>query len=205
MDTAQVKIQKTRAAIKAVLALSGKRISRTQLVKLVYLADNSFHESTGKTITGRTYTWDRFGPNAVGNAIVAEADKLVFDSDIRMRSSETIYGSHKYEYWIEDPKSSIETIMSCFNDGERQVLTDVVKQYKNLPLPTLVKMSKKTHPFSESQQYDLLDLQQDQKAMSVRTQLASSGEFIEETELGFKEADEGDWVWEEDLDTFTTS
>ena len=65
----RVDIPKTRTVIQGILGLLGTRVSRTALVKLVYLSDNRFFESTGRTITGNAYMWDHYGPNAVSHAI----------------------------------------------------------------------------------------------------------------------------------------
>ena len=48
--TAPELIEKTEIVVQGFLALLGKRISRTQIVKLVYLADNLFYEATGKPL-----------------------------------------------------------------------------------------------------------------------------------------------------------
>lgn len=193
-------IRKTRAVIQGILALKKSRASRTELVKLVYLADNRFYESTGRTITGNLYMWDHYGPNAVGNAIVSEADQLVRLGALRMATGPSMYGGETYWYWIDDPSTTWENAAPALDEGERQVVMDIVRQYGKLSLKSLVSESKQTQPFKDAQQYDPLRLLQNEKAAEMRKLLQSSGAFLEEGRMALKEADEEKWVWDEELD-----
>ena len=59
-----------------VLGNVGGRVPATKLVKLVYLTDYIHFQHFGETITGLTYQWDHYGPNAIGHAIVTSAEKF---------------------------------------------------------------------------------------------------------------------------------
>ncbi len=193
-------IRKTRAVIQGILALKKSSVMRTELVKLVYLADNRFYESTGRTITGNLYMWDHYGPNAVENAIVSEADQLVRSGLLRMVSQPSKYGGESYLYWMDDPSAAWKDAAPALDEGERQVLMEIVHQYSGLNLESLVSESKKTQPFKDAQQYGRLRLRQNEKAAELRGRLESSGGFLEEARMGLKDADEGRWVWDEELD-----
>ena len=199
--TAGVDIPKTRAAIQGILALAGRKTGRTELVKLIYLADNSFYESTGRTITGNAYMWDHYGPNAVSQAIASEADNLASFGKVRMAASPSIYGGRAFYYWVDDSDGTWGTIEYSLDTGECQILIDVAKRFGKLSLGALVRRSKETRPFSNARQYDLLTLEQDDGAKEMRQRLASSGDFLEEVELGFRDADEGNWVEDDELDS----
>ncbi len=65
------------------------------------------------------------------------------------------------------------------------------------------KTPKATRPFVKVQQYDILQLEQSERARKAQEQIDSCGEFIEEVKLGLKDSAEGRWVRDEDLDMFT--
>jgi hypothetical protein len=201
--TKSEQIAKTRAAVQGLLALLRKKVGRTELTKLLYLADNLFYESRGRTITGNTYMWDHYGPNAVSNAVISEADELVIRGVIRMAIRPSAYGGSAYEYWVDAPNETWEDVASRLDAGECQVLMDIVNQFRRTPLSSLIKHAKATPPFVKAQQYDILQLEQIERASEMQKQMDSCGELIEEVKLGLKDTEEGHWVWDEDLDTFT--
>lgn len=203
--TKSEQITKTRAAVQGVLALLRRKVGHTELTKLIYLADNRFYESVGRTITGNTYMWDHYGPNAVSSAVISEADELVNQGVMRMAIRPSAYGGPAYEYWVDAPNETWEDVASILDAGECQVLIDIVKQFRRTTLASLIKYAKATRPFVKVQQYDILQLEQSERARKAQKQLDSCGEFIEEVKLGLKDAEEGHWVWDEDLDMFTRS
>ena len=202
----RVQIDKTRAVIRGMLALlAKKKVGRTELVKLVYLCDNRFYESSGRTITGNTYMWDHFGPNAVGDAIANEANEMANSGSIRMAVRGSIYGGSAYDYGVDDPSDAWLTVEDTLDVGERQVLKDIAKTFGRRTLQSLIKFSKDTRPFASAQQYGILKVEQDKRAQEVRNRLDSSGEFLEEAEMGFQDAEAGSWVSDDELDSFTKS
>ena len=194
-------VEKTRVVIQGFLALLGKKILRTELVKLVYLADNAFYESTGRTITGNGYMWDHHGPNAIGSAIVSEANELANLGTIRMAERLSMYGGDAYQYWIDNPNYAWEIVVSRLDAGERQILMDVVNKFGELNMSSLVKRSKETQPFINAQQYDVLQLKQNENAAKLIKKLDAVGEFLEEVESGLEDAEKGQWVWDEELNS----
>lgn len=174
-------------------------MGRTELVKLVYLADNRFYESTGRTITGVTYMWDHYGPNAVGHAIASEADRLVSAGLVRMSVRRSVYGGDSFQYRVDDSEEAWRAASKPLDEGERQVLMDIVKQFGKLPVASLVGESKRTPPFRNARQYGLLALEQDRHAEELREEFGSNGQFLEEGTIGLRDADEGRWVAAEDL------
>ncbi len=190
--THQEQITKTRAVVRGMLSLSGRKLHRTELVKLIYLADNRFFESTGRTITGNTYMWHHYGPNSVGHAITSEANMLVDAGAIRVTVSESMYGGESFRYWVDDPSKEWMDINSTLDAGERQVLMDIINQYGNMSIQGLVGESKRTAPFEGAQQYQLLEMKQDANAKKLRAKLGSSGDFLEEAAVSIEEAITGE-------------
>ncbi|MCH8310586.1 MAG: SocA family protein [Chloroflexi bacterium] len=201
----QVHIQKTRDTILGMLALLDRKVGRTELVKLVYLSDSRFFESTGRTITGITYMWDHYGPNAVGHATANEADQMVNEGSVRVEIRPSMYSGYAYDYWVENPSEVWRSVESSLDPGERQILMDTVRKFGQLSLDSLIDHSKKTRPFADAKQYQVLALRQDESMKGIAQTLDSSGEFLEEVELSFADADAGRWVRDEDLDAFTES
>ena len=201
----QSSIEKTRATIRTLLSILGKKVGRTVLVKLVYFADNGFYQSTGRTITGNLYMWDHHGPNAVGHAIANEADKLAACGVIRMAVGQSIYGGPSFQYWVDDPRAEWRDASALLDDGERQILLDVAKRFRRSTMASIVKRSKDTTPFANAEQYDVLNLEEEGTAKQATRKLEGQGAFLEEVALGLDEAEAGDWVWDDQIDSFTTS
>ena len=200
-DTAAKKqLLKTRAAILGILALMGRKTQRTKLVKLIYLADNTFFESLSRTLTGNIYMWDHYGPNAVGNAIVGEADAMVNSGELRMSVHTSAYGGDTYEYWVDSPDEVWRRVQGDLDAGESQILMDVVREYGRLNVNSIVKRSKETYPFVGAKQYGLLKMQQSRRAQEVQRMLASNGEFMEEAAIGIREAQAEVWGLEETVE-----
>ena len=192
------KLRKTRAAIVCVLsALGRKKVHRTKLVKLVYLADNKFFESAGRTLTGNTYMWDHYGPNAVGNAIVGEANELVDRGVLRMSTGASVYGGGAYRYWVDNPEDAWRFASDGLDAGELQVVMEIVREFGGLNVGSVVRESKMTRPFANAEQYSIIEMEQSPRARELREALASDSGFMEEAEIGIREAHAGVWGMEE--------
>lgn len=141
--------------IMAVLQANGAPIHRTKLVKLVYLIDELFYQHFGRTMTGLSYMWDEFGPNAVGNAIVKEADSLANQGNVRIEPYANIYGETSYLYSLEQGKADLAEKVP---QNERYVIRDVVAHYRKHGVRDIVRVSKQTEPFKNAEQYSLLKM-----------------------------------------------
>ncbi len=190
---------KTRTAIKALLALTGRRTGRTKLVKLVYLADNRFYESLGRTTTGTQYLWDHYGPNAVDNAIVDVADQLAGKGEI-CRAASVSDGTDRFQYWVDDPNAVWAQAACSLNDGERQVLMDIARKYGRYTATDLTSLSKRTPPFANAQQYDKLEFTQSDRAIELQKKLAAAPGLSEEVRKGLADLDAGRWIWDDELE-----
>ncbi|MFC1939978.1 Panacea domain-containing protein [Chloroflexota bacterium] len=171
-------IDKVRAAIMAVIETSDVPVHRTRLVKLIYLADNLYYEHFGETITGLRYMWDNFGPNAISDAIVIEAGNLVQDEYTCMKTGTSMYGSESYLYSMGPKKMEIpDEVLSPF---ERHILLDTVNRFKGKPLGQVVAASKKTKPFREVGQYEVLDMSQSSDYQSLLNSITSDNKIMSE-------------------------
>jgi len=159
--------RKLEAAILTVLQEMGTPVHRSKLVKLIYLAENMFYEHFGRTITGLGYMWDDYGPNAVSNAIVKEAQKLVQRDFVCMKTGTSIYGTENYLYSLGPEKTNIERLTESLEPLERYVLIDTVKRYRDYNVTKIVAASKGTIPFKKARQYQVLQMEQSSEYVSL--------------------------------------
>ena len=192
-------IDKIEVVVQGFLGLLGKRVSRTQMVKLVYLADNLFYESTGRTITGTQYVWDHYGPNAVDNRIADTTDQLASEGEV-CRVLGSYKGSHIFNYWVNDPHATWRKAASELSDGERQIVRDIARKYGRYNAFDLANLSKKTRPFKNARKYEILHFKRNERAKELQNLLASSEDFLEEAKLGFEDLEAGRLVWANELD-----
>lgn len=192
-------IDKIELVIQGFLALLDKRVSRTQIVKLVYLADNLFYESTGRTITGNQYVWDHYGPNSLGDVISNTTDELVGEGEV-CRVVGSYKGSHTYNYWVSDARTTWRNIASALSEGERQIVLEVVRKYGRYNASDLARLSKKTKPFEDARQYELLRFKRNERAKELQDMLSASPDFLEEVRLGFEDLEAGRLVWADEVE-----
>ena len=177
-------MSKTMAVISLVLEEMGEPVHRTKLVKLVYLADTLFYEHFGETITGLGYMWDDFGPNAISNAIVKEADKLVQEDYACMKIGMSIYGSENYMYSSGLKKLGIPD--KLLNQLEKRVIKDIVERYRNYSITQIVAASKRTEPFKIAHQYEVLEMKQSSEYQELVKIIKSDAKLMAEIHEGIR-------------------
>ena len=181
--------EKIKAVILTVLQESREPVHRTKLVKLIYLADNLFYEHFGKTITGLGYMWDNFGPNAISNAIVKEADELVDEDFVCIKVSPNIYGSESYLYSVGLNKTDMaEKVLEPI---EKKFILDIVEQYKSYSVDDIVRVSKNTKPFGRAKQYQVLNMAKSSKYQDLLDKIRSDSKVMAGITEGMKKASEG--------------
>lgn len=195
------RIDKIHLSIQGLLALLDKPAGRTQIVKLVYLADNRFYECVGRTLTGKAYIWDHYGPNDADDSITAAADALAECGRIVRTPAVSWSGWNTFRYSVKSPISAWQEVARHLNAGEQQILRDIAKQYGHITNATkLAEASKQTAPFENAKQYERLQFKQSERAIELQNMLASNPDFLEEVRLGLADEDEGRWIWDDELD-----
>lgn len=165
----QIHIDKTHMAVQGILALLKSQAGRMQIVKLVYLADNRFYEYTGRTITGCKYFWDRYGPNATNHAITEAADYLSEKGKVRRTPAVSWSGWNTFRYWVGDPLSAWSEVASYLDEGEQQILCDIVNEYGHITNATqLSVLAKQTEPFRNARQGEPLRFKQNERAIELQ-------------------------------------
>lgn len=138
-----------------ILERSGGPVHSTKLVKLVYLVDYLYYQNFGTTITGFTYMWDHYGPNAVGNGIIEEAGRLVRSGALRVNTYPNSHGGHTVDYSVAQadrfarPPTPAELIIG-----------DVLAQYGSMSVEEITQAAKKTAPFQSAVEYGRLNMTQ---------------------------------------------
>ena len=165
-----------QAAILTVLEEMGMPVHRTKLVKLVYLAENIFYEHFGRTITGLGYMWDDHDPNAISNAIVKEAQKLVQRDFACMKTGTSMYGGENYLYSLGLKKTDMAKRL--LEPMERQVLLDTVKRYRNYSVSQIVAASKRTAPFKGVRQYQVLRMERSSEYVALVERLGKDPKVV---------------------------
>ena len=171
-------MSKSMAVIWMILKELGEPVHRTRLVKLTYLADNLFYEHFGKTITGLCYMWDDYGPNAISNAIVKEAEKLVDQDYACMNVGTSIYGSESYIYKFGPKEMKIDD--ELLSQLERHVISDVVERYRGYNISQIIAASKKTEPFKKAHQYEVLKMNQSSEYLRIKEAIENNTELMAE-------------------------
>jgi hypothetical protein len=188
---------KMMAAIMIVLEELGTPVHRTKLVKLIYLAENLFYEHEGSTITGLGYMWDNYGPNAISNAIVKEADKLVGEDFACVKTGNSMYGGENYLYSLGPKKT--DKHKSLLSPFEIQVLRDTVRRYRDHSVQAIVSASKKTTPFKNTRQYDILEMKISPAYTRLIEILKGDAEFLSTIAGGVKVGAEAEGVTLEEV------
>ena len=143
------------AVILTLLVAIKRPTPATKLVKLVYFVDYIYFRHYGRTLTGFQYQWDNFGPNALGHAIVAEAENLVLKDKVKVTLERNIYGG------ITGKFSQVPgAVIPGLSPEAELVIQDVIQQYGHLSVQSITAKSKRTAPFKDSVQYQLLTMEQ---------------------------------------------
>ena len=140
-------------------------ITRTELVKLVYLVDYFYAQHTeGQTLSGLRYFWDNHGPNAIGNEIVKRADVMeLMEGTIQSYEAVTSMGNSKFLYQAKDD-SAVQPIDAGLAES---VISEVVRSCGPLGWKGLTALSKRTRPMRGISQGDWLDLTPDPRNRQV--------------------------------------
>jgi hypothetical protein len=149
---------KIHAVIVAILRAHERPVHRTKLVKLIYLVDELCYRLLGHTLTGLEYEWSHHGPNAVGNAIIGEADKLAARHIVHISPGQSAYGGESFLYELEN--NSLEPDEEQLTAIESYLIDDVVLHYLKTGVTEITKISKQTEPFQEATQYQVLKMKE---------------------------------------------
>ena len=137
-------MEKLEAAIEYVLRKSRRRLTRTEIVKYLYLADLSHFERYGRTLTGLDYSYYYYGPF---NRDILNALERMDGKSIRETSHVADDGS---EYYLYEPVGRIPS-SDALSKEERAILNSVIVKWRGRPLRELLKyVYDKTEPMRKA-------------------------------------------------------
>lgn len=149
------------------------KVPATKLVKLFYLCDYVYFQHFGETMTGLTYQWDHYGPNAMGHQIISVAEQ---HDGVNFVSRKTFDRETKYF-------SKVNSVSPPpLRAQEEMVLADVLFQFGTLNTPTITAATKAIKPFQIATQYDILKMERQFPAVEASA---------EDVENHFREMDSG--------------
>ncbi len=156
------------------LCALGKDIVRTKFVKMTYLLDNIHFEQTGQIMTGFTYHWDYYGPNAVGNAIVDTLTKLSEKGSVCETHRLTPYENYANYYRCIDVDANVLPL----SESDWIYIQGIVKRYGTMSRPQVVSESKKTLPMQQVNQFDILEFRQNSNNERLRQAFQNDSDFV---------------------------
>jgi len=183
------------AVLLALLSIIGRQVLRTKLVKMTYLLDNLSFEQRGHTMTGFTYHWDHFGPNAVGNAIMHRLSVLCSKGMVRDTQKLTPFENYANYYKIDgkvDPAN-----LSLTSDDWVYIHT-IVRLYGPLSRQQVVSASKQTAPVQKADQYDILKFEHNPAVESTKHAFFENEHLVHQTKKAI-ETDSSDRISLEEL------
>lgn len=168
---------KLESLLLGLLYALGTNVYRTKLVKITYLIDEANYRLRGNTITGLTYIWDNYGPNAESNDIVATLDRLAADGRVTMTRVRNYYGSPAYRYELARDTDITNLHLT---DADWLEIQAAVQKYKDKSVGYITRASKATEPVQRAGQYDTLDFRQD-TSLYITDEEITNDPFLQET------------------------
>lgn len=144
---------------------------------MTYLIDEANYRLRGSTITGLTYVWDNYGPNAESNDIVATLDRLAASGQVTMTRVRNYYGSPAYRYEIT---KGIDAADLHLTDSDWLEIQAAVQNYKHRNVDYITRASKATEPVKRAGQYDTLEFSQD-TSLNITDEEIADDPFLQET------------------------
>ena len=161
--------RKLQAVLLGILHILGKGSYHTKLVKMVYFVDEANSRLCGETVTGLTYIWDSYGPNAENNEIVKTLDDLeyagVLDSMLHLYPN-----AEGHYYKLAESLDPSELDLTA---DDWAGIQSVVRTYGGMNARTIARVSKQTRHFEQAEQYDTLCLQRDPALQVTKKEIAN--------------------------------
>lgn len=167
-------MERGEAVILGVLSRLKSPVGRTKFVKLVYLADNCHSEQLGRSLTEFSYCWDEFGPNAVGNQIVALLGNLTRQGQVVMTERQTPYGDSEYRYAVT---RSVDADLPLSAE-DWLFINAVAHEYGGKSLAAVKRAAYETAPMQGVQQFDVLELKENSDIKHRHERILSNERFM---------------------------
>ncbi len=164
-------MERSEAALLALLFSLGKKALRTQIVKLTYLMDESNFRMRGATLTGFTYHLDNYGPNASGNAIVKKLDYLESLGLVTVQRRTNARGDGYFLYAIAQ-RDFDPSILPISDDSWIEIQT-IARMYGGMAWRDVVEASKATAPMRRATPGEPLRFERDSSILISDNEVAA--------------------------------
>lgn len=131
-------------AITLLAAKLPRKLTRTGLVKLLYLVDLRSWERRGRPLTQLRWIWHNYGPYAA--EITEAVADLEGNNELHVEAVRNAYGSIVYRIH-SGPKASLYGVLS---DEDKQLIADVVTEFGTYTPSTLTMLTYQTVPIDNA-------------------------------------------------------
>ena len=138
-------LSKLHAVVKTIVEEAGRPVLRTQLVKLVYLADREFAREQGRQLTDCHYTSYYYGPYS--DEIVAAAHEL---NGIEVQEEAGLSATGN-SYYLYRPGPCRRTGFPDLDPVEHTVVSDTVQKFVGKNLQDLLDVVYATPEFERTE------------------------------------------------------
>lgn len=133
------------SAILHIVSQIRRGVLRTQLMKLLYLADYYSYAVSGRTITGIQYRFDRAGP--LSAAVYSCLEEMV-GHEVDMEERVSKLGR---VYFVYRPGQTPPRFRPSLTDAEREILEEVLSAFGTEPWESLLEVVYETPPMREAE------------------------------------------------------
>ena len=176
---------KLKALLLGLLYSVNTRSYRTKLIKMTYLIDEAYYRLHGKTITGLTYIWGSYGPNAESNEIVHVLDRLAYEGSVTKSVGRTPTGNRTYSYKVADDFSVRELPLT---ESEWIEIQAAAQRYERMNVKSITTESKNTDAFRRAEKFEVLRFSRD-ASLALSDDDITDDPFLRETVESIKKDD----------------
>ena len=149
-------------------------VTSTVFIKLVYLMDWHHYRLYGETLTGFTYKFDRYGPNAEGHAIVGTLERLQTEGYVNADSKPAPDGvAHVWRTSKDFDANGLG-----LSSDDMIAIQTVKHNYGRMSREEIIRVAKETEPMRDLKQGDAIVFEQD---MLLTDEQVAADPFLQET------------------------
>lgn len=167
-------LDRQEAVLVGLLHCIGRKVVRTKFVKMTYLLDDLHYQQTGQSMTSFTYHWDRYGPNAVGNAIVDKLTNLSKRGAVLESQALTPFETYANYYQCAD----INAADLPLDEIDWVYIRGIAKRYGPMSRQQVVSESKKTLPMQGISQFEVLNFKSNPNDDKLKGSFLGDADFV---------------------------
>lgn len=131
-----------------VISASNGNVSRTRIVKLLYLIDFFSLAKFGSKVTEVNYNYYYYGPYS--ESIINCVDELKNSGKLQEYVVQNSFGNHSFLYGVSKPYSKITNLSG--SEGEIELIDEIIKDYSHMNFKQLLEFVYSTPPIEDNKQ-----------------------------------------------------